>query len=57
MKKTMKKRIRLNDNGRMAVAVILFIVFIVVGTMSYLNRIEKINNGEMILISDSEMDR
>ena len=37
--------------------VVLFFSVIALGTMLYMNRIDKINSGEMALIHDNQMDR
>ena len=36
---------------------ILMLIFVICMTIVYTKRIEKINNGSFILVSDSEMDK
>ena len=37
--------------------IIVFIIIVILGTLTYSERIEKINNGEFAVISDSEIDK
>lgn len=37
--------------------IIVFIIIVILGTLAYSERIEKIDNGEFTVISDSEMDK
>ena len=53
----MKKKITLNDNGKMLILFIILTIVTTIGLFAYTDRIEKINNGEFYLVPDSEMDR
>ena len=53
----MKKRYRLNKNGKILLITMIMVVVTVVSTMILIDRTEKIENGTMITQFDSQMDR
>jgi hypothetical protein len=53
----MKKRLRLKDSVKTALMVIGFVVLMICLFCVWQERIERINSGEMIVVSQSEMDR
>ena len=53
----MKRKLKLKSWAKKSLLGIFIIAFVIVGTMAYTNRIEKINNGEFYLVCDYEMDR
>jgi len=53
----MKKHYKLNEKGKTLLYVILIFAVVIIGTILYLNRIEKINNGEMIVVCECERDK
>ena len=57
----MKKKYHMNQKGKERLALIIWSTFIIIGMLVtihiYTERIEDINNGNMILVSDSECDK
>ena len=51
------KKLRLKSWVKKALIITISYMVIVGVVIAYQNRIEKINNGSFVLISDSEMDR
>ena len=53
----MKKRYRLNENGKMMLFSIVMLIVVVATTLIYVDRVKKINNGELKVICDCERDK
>lgn len=53
----MKKHYRLNEKGKTLLFMILVFMIVIIGTILYLDRIEKINNGEMKITCNCERDK
>ena len=53
----MKKRFRLNERGKNLLYVVMIFTIVIIGTILYLDRIEKINNGEMTVVCECERDK
>ena len=54
----MKKKYHINQKGKDRLALIIWFIFtgivVFLATQIYLQRIEDINNGDMVLVSNSE---
>lgn len=56
----MKKKYRINQKGKERICLIVWFIFtaivVFIATQIYLQRIEDINNGDFIVVSDSKCD-
>lgn len=53
----MKKRYRLNENGKMMLFSIVMLIVVVATTLIYVDRVKKINNGELKVTCNCERDK
>lgn len=53
----MKKRYKLNENGKYALGILVSIIILIVCTVLYMDRVKQINNGDMKVTNNSEMEK
>ena len=52
-----RNNLKLNEKGKIALTLIISAIVLVIFTVNYSNRIEKIKNGTFEIVSDREMDK
>ena len=57
MKKKTVKKLKLKESVKVALTVIISFIVLTGAMIIYTNRIEAINNGDMIVVNQNQMDR
>lgn len=47
----------MNEKFKDIITIVALFMIVIVGVTCYVKRIEKINNGEIVIIPDSEIDK